>query len=60
VNDRTIRATIAAGARTIEDITAACGAGGRCGGCWPVLRELLDDLTPASERPVGAGAASTA
>ena len=60
VNDRTIRATIASGARTIEDLAARCGAGARCGGCWPALSELLDDLLPSSERPIGASATSAA
>jgi bacterioferritin-associated ferredoxin len=42
VSDRTIDAVIAAGAPTIEQISARCGAGGRCGGCWPELQRLLD------------------
>lgn len=47
VTDRTIKAAIASGARTIEDIAARCGAGARCGGCWPVLAELLEGASPA-------------
>lgn len=46
VTDRTIRAAIASGARSIEDIAARCGAGARCGGCWPALAELLDEAEP--------------
>ena len=60
VTDRTIRATITAGARTIEDVADRCGAGARCGGCWPARRELLDEAVPLSERPLGAGATSAA
>ena len=41
VTDRTIGAAVAAGARTIEDLARLCGAGSRCGGCWPALDELL-------------------
>ena len=49
VTDRTIRAAIASGARSIDDIAARCGAGERCGGCWPALAELLDEhRLPAS------------
>jgi bacterioferritin-associated ferredoxin len=42
VTDRTIRAAIVAGASTVDEIGRRCGAGTRCGGCWPVLDELLD------------------
>jgi bacterioferritin-associated ferredoxin len=42
VSDRTVDAAIASGAGSIEDVAARCGAGGRCGGCWPELQRLLD------------------
>lgn len=41
VTDRTIKAAIDAGARTVDDLTAHCSAGGRCRGCWPMLAKLL-------------------
>ena len=44
VTDRTIRQVVANGARTIEEIAGRCGAGSHCGGCWPVLDELLAEL----------------
>jgi bacterioferritin-associated ferredoxin len=50
VTDRTIRAAIASGAQTIDDVADRCGAGARCGGCWPVLRELLDAHGAGDER----------
>jgi bacterioferritin-associated ferredoxin len=43
VSDRTIGAAMAAGATCVDSITAKCGAGGRCGGCWPELERLLAD-----------------
>ena len=43
VNDRKVRRAIASGARTIEEVAASCGAGRRCGGCWPLLDDLLDE-----------------
>lgn len=46
LTDRTVKAAIASGARTVEEISSRCGAGGRCGGCWPTLRELLDEHRP--------------
>jgi bacterioferritin-associated ferredoxin len=48
VHEKTIRRVISAGARSIDDVTAACGAGGNCGGCWEELQELLAH----HERPV--------
>ena len=50
VTDRTVRAAIASGARSIEDVAARCGAGGRCGGCWPALAELLDEHGPSEHQ----------
>lgn len=41
VNDRRIGELIASGATTVDEITARCGAGGRCGGCVEVIVELL-------------------
>lgn len=55
VTDRTILASIAAGARTPQDLAAMCGAGSRCGGCWPALAELLGEPCTMDE-----GAAHTA
>ena len=42
VSDRTVRAAAASGATTVEQLAQRCGAGGRCGGCWPELERLLD------------------
>ena len=50
VTDRTVRAAIASGARSVEDVTRRCGAGGECGGCVPLLEELLSALD-AGARP---------
>ena len=41
VNDRAVARAAAEGAITVDDLTARCGAGGRCGGCRPLLAELL-------------------
>lgn len=43
VNDAAVRAAIDRGASTVAEITAACGAGGGCGGCHPVLCRLLGE-----------------
>jgi bacterioferritin-associated ferredoxin len=39
--DRTIRASIQEGARSIKEVGKACGAGRGCGGCRPTIAELL-------------------
>ena len=41
VNDRVIDCAISCGARTVDDVVAACGAGARCGGCVPAIEDLL-------------------
>jgi len=43
VCDRVIRAAIRAGASSEEAVSDACGAGSGCGGCVPVLTELLEE-----------------
>jgi bacterioferritin-associated ferredoxin len=54
VSDRVIDCAISCGARTLDDVAAACGAGGACGGCRPAIDELLrarlaDLLLPAAQ-----------
>jgi bacterioferritin-associated ferredoxin len=47
VNDETIRNVVLAGAHEPQEVAVRCGAGGRCGGCLPALRALLDELVGA-------------
>lgn len=42
VTGRAVRAAIASGARSIDDITASCHAGRGCGGCRHMLQAYLD------------------
>ena len=42
VTDRTVQATVSAGAKSCEDVGRLCGAGTGCGGCWDTIRELLE------------------
>ena len=46
VTDRTIQATIAAGAQTVDDLARRCSAGSECGGCWPALAQMLAAAEP--------------
>lgn len=48
VSDSTIEEVIEAGATSIEDIARECGAGSRCGGCWPTLMALIEDIEAKS------------
>jgi bacterioferritin-associated ferredoxin len=48
VTDRTVKAAIASGATCIEEIAERCGAGSRCGGCWPELERLLQQHAPSA------------
>jgi bacterioferritin-associated ferredoxin len=43
VNHREIEAAIADGARSITEVTQACGAGGDCGGCHPTIADHVAD-----------------
>ena len=49
VTDHEIRDAIADGARDLDEIGRRCGAGITCGGCCPLLQQLLDDR--AGEEP---------
>jgi bacterioferritin-associated ferredoxin len=42
VSDRTVTAVIAAGARTVDQVERACGAGGDCGACRDLLEALVE------------------
>ncbi len=43
ITDREIRQHVRAGARTARQVAEACGAGGGCGGCRPVVSEILEE-----------------
>jgi bacterioferritin-associated ferredoxin len=42
VNDHMIRRCVDAGARSESEVRAACGAGGTCGSCRPVIDRLIE------------------
>jgi bacterioferritin-associated ferredoxin len=50
VSDRTISHAIAAGARTVDDVTDACRAGGNCGGCTEAIEQLLLEIDRSASR----------
>lgn len=48
VNDTVVRAAVAAGAASLEELAVRCGAGSGCGGCRPVLARLLAEVASKS------------
>jgi len=42
VNDQTIRRCVSNGARSGNEVREACGAGGSCGSCRPVIDRLIE------------------
>ena len=48
VRDEDVIDAIGAGASTVDDVVAACGAGSDCGGCLPTIEALLA-LTAADD-----------
>lgn len=57
LSDRTIREVIRRGAHSLREVALACHAGRQCGGCMPVVRELIASETSgcageSCERPV--------
>jgi bacterioferritin-associated ferredoxin len=53
LTDREIGEEIAAGARDLDEIGRRCGAGVTCGGCCPLLEELLDKAAQQVARERG-------
>ena len=42
INDRALSAHLGRPDATVDSITGACGAGGRCGGCRDTIAGLLE------------------
>ena len=47
LTDRDLRGVVRRGARSANQVTRACGAGGVCGGCRPAIDEIVDEEQPA-------------
>lgn len=60
INEHTVCSTVAAGARSLEELVSLCGAGSGCGGCLPSLRLLLDSLNRPADPKTEAEAAAAA
>jgi bacterioferritin-associated ferredoxin len=53
VCEQQLRAVVGRGARSLEEVERACGAGGDCGSCQPEIAALLQRQGP---RPAAAAA----
>ena len=47
VSECEVRRLVRAGARHRTEVTRACGAGSVCGGCHPVIEEIVAGEDPA-------------
>ncbi len=54
VSDRAVRAAIAEGAATVEDVGARCAAATGCGGCWNELERLIEEYAGRRDDRVAA------
>jgi bacterioferritin-associated ferredoxin len=48
VPEQAIQRVIASGARTVDDVSRACGAGTDCGACYRALAEMVREASDAS------------
>jgi bacterioferritin-associated ferredoxin len=58
VTDGEIREAIQAGACDLDEVGRTCGAGITCGGCCPLIQELLAEHAQRTGRPEPALAAT--
>jgi bacterioferritin-associated ferredoxin len=56
VSDREIRACVRNGSLSLREVCKASGAGQGCGGCVPLVKELVrDEATSAASAPSALG-----
>ena len=48
VSERTVREAVREGARSCRQVTRSCEAGRICGGCRPLIREIIEAESPPS------------
>ena len=53
VNDRAVRCALEGGADSLAGVERACGAGGACGGCRPLLAALVAEHGPRPQPQPG-------
>jgi bacterioferritin-associated ferredoxin len=55
LNEGAIRATVAGGVRTPEELASVCGAGADCGSCRALLTALIDEVNDGAETSLASG-----
>ena len=55
VSDREVRGCIARGCRSIGEVKRSCGAGGGCGACHDMVRDMIKDAAAGSDSVGGPG-----
>ncbi|MFP6665239.1 MAG: (2Fe-2S)-binding protein [Deltaproteobacteria bacterium] len=50
ISEKRVRAAIRTGASTRKQVTKACRAGGGCGGCHEVIKDLIRDEQATAPR----------
>jgi bacterioferritin-associated ferredoxin len=50
VSECEVREAVASGAGSVQEVARRCGAGRQCGGCHPLIDEILDDAAPRDRR----------
>ena len=48
VSEQTVREVVRDGAQSCRQVARACGAGRTCGGCRPLVREIIDEECDAT------------
>lgn len=56
VRDDEIRTEVRLGASTVGEVAMGCGAGARCGGCRPLVADLVADEQARAMHSTPAGA----
>jgi nitrite reductase (NADH) large subunit len=51
VSDRAIRSAVRGGARSCQQVENTCKAGLCCGGCQPLIREIIEREAPRQLKP---------
>jgi bacterioferritin-associated ferredoxin len=61
-SDRAIRRAVRSGAQTVSEVSDRCAAGAYCGGCRPIIAEIIGverrSFAASAEAPASASAAS--
>jgi bacterioferritin-associated ferredoxin len=50
ITDQAIRRCVRDGAASVAEVERACGAGGGCGGCRPLVRDIVQRETVNADR----------